>query len=114
VSKYHNVVTERDGRRFASRFEASYYADLSIMLSAGRIERLRCQPRFVLQPKFTDASGIKHRAIEYVADFDYIDCDTEKWVVIECKGAETDVWKIKRKLFLFKYPQAELQIVKAR
>lgn len=114
MSKYHNVVTERDGLRFASKAEASDYTDLTLQQTAGLIRDLKCQPRFVLQEKFTDVSGTKHRAIEYVADFSFEECDTGKLVVVDSKGVETDVFKIKRKLFLYRYPQYELQMWKVR
>lgn len=112
--KYHNHRTERDGIVFASRREASDYTDLMLQQEAGLIRNLVCQPRFVLQEKFTDASGVKHRAIEYVGDFSYEECETGKLVVVETKGFETQAWRIKRKLFLYRYPQYELQIWKGR
>lgn len=113
MSKYGNVRTERDGYTFASKREAADYTDLTIMQSIGEIMDLKCQPNFILQDKFTDASGVKHRAIVYVADFSYIRCDTGRLVVVESKGHETEVWKIKKKLFLHKYPDIELQVWRA-
>jgi hypothetical protein len=74
---------------------------------------LRVHPRYELQPAFTDASGKKHRAIVYEADFEYEDRSDVVWRVRveDVKGAETQVFKIKRKMFLFKYPHLRLDVV---
>lgn len=114
TGKYHNVVTERDGYTFASKAEANDYTTLTLLETAGAIRNLKPHPHFVLQEKFTDVSGVKHRAIEYVADFSFEECDTGKLVVVDSKGVETAVFKIKQKLFLYRYPQYELQVWKVR
>lgn len=42
--------------------------------------------------------GRKKRALRYVADFSYVDCETGEQVVEDVKGAVTDVWRIKQHL----------------
>ena len=48
--------------------------------------------------------GTTHRKIEYVADFMYIDKDDKK-IVEDVKGMMTDVYKLKKKLFLNLYDE---------
>ena len=61
-----------------------------------------------LQPKFLLAEGFaycghKERAIYYIADFKYLMVQSDEWVVEDVKGTRTEVYKLKRKLFLAKY-----------
>lgn len=99
-SKYHAEKTEVDGIIFDSRKEAKRYAELKQMEQAGAINNLKLQPRFLLQEPFM-CDGKKERKIEYVADFQY-DLGG-KTIVEDVKGEKTQVYKLKRKLFLFRY-----------
>ena len=87
---------------FDSKKEAGRYMQLKLLQSAGEIANLELQPRFTLQEKFT-LNGKTIRKIEYVADFKYTDMKTGATVVEDVKGMRTDVYKLKRKLFLAKY-----------
>ena len=93
-----------DGTRFDSQAEATRYVELRLLLRAGKIELLELQPAFELVQKFTTRSGEKIRAISYVADFQYVDLATGKTIVEDVKGMKTEVYKIKRKLLLWLYP----------
>ena len=99
-SKYHAIKTEVDGVKFDSKSEAEYYANLKLLERAGVIQDIKLQPRFLLQDGFT-YNGHKERKIEYVADFEYM--QNGKRVVVDVKGLRTQVYCIKRKLFLKKY-----------
>lgn len=99
-SKYHAEKTEVDGIRFDSKKEADRFARLKLLEKAGVIKDLKLQPRFELQEPFI-CDGKKERKIEYVADFQY-ECGG-KIIVEDVKGAKTQVYKLKRKLFLYKY-----------
>lgn len=99
-SKYNAVKTDVDGVTFDSRKEAERYKYLMMLQSAGVISDLRLQPRYLLQDSFI-YDGKKIRKIEYIADFEYHqDGDI---IVEDVKGYKTDVYKIKKKLFLKKY-----------
>ena len=113
MSKYGNRKVTIDGVTFHSAAEAQRYTELKILTSAGSIRGLCLQPEFTLQDKFRDASGVLQRAIIYRADFSYYDCDLGRNVVEEVKGAETQVWLIKKKMFLKRYPGLELRVLKA-
>lgn len=103
-SKYNAKKKVVDGHTFDSKREAERYCDLKLFLRAGEIRNLVLQPRFLLQDKFVDKQGNKHRKIEYVADFFYID-KLGRNVVEDVKGVLTDVYKIKKKMFLKIYDE---------
>jgi hypothetical protein len=102
MTKYHNKQTEVDGVFFDSKAEARRYQELQLLAEGGAITALQLQPRFLVSPAFT-YNGKKERAIHYVADFKYLDTDTDEWVIEDVKGTRTEVYRIKRKLFLAKY-----------
>lgn len=98
-SKYNAKKTVVDGIEFDSLREADRYCELKLLEKAKEIRNLELQPRFLLQEKFKDKQGVTHRKIEYVADFMYVDNDGKK-IVEDVKGVMTDVYKIKKKMFL--------------
>lgn len=104
-SKYNARKKEVGGILFDSSGEAEAYCVLSRWQAMGAITGLELQPRFVLQVK---AKG--RRAIEYVADFRYWDVARKITVTADFKGFQTPVFKIKRKLFAERYPDAVLEI----
>lgn len=101
-SKYNAKKTVVDGITFDSRKEARRYQELKLMQEAGVIKDLSLQPNFLLQEKFK-YQGETQRKIEYIADFMYWDCEKNICVVEDVKGMKTDVYKLKKKLFLKKY-----------
>ena len=100
-SKYGNIRTTIDNVSFASKREAKRYQELKLLLRAKQISQLELQPRFELQPSFTDGDGVKHRKIEYVADFAYR--ERGQHIAEDVKGKQTDVYRLKKKLFLYKF-----------
>lgn len=106
--KYHARRVEIDNISFASQKEANRYLDLKLAERAGQIKDLKLQPAFILQPNFTDRAGNKHRAITYRADFQYTEND--RVIVEDTKGYETEIWKLKKKMFLYHFPEYELRI----
>ena len=109
-SKYNNKKVIVDGIQFDSQKEAEYYCKLKILKQAGEIKDFRLQPRYELQPAF-EKNGKKYRAITYIADFEIVNNDGNTEVV-DVKGVETQVFKIKQKLFEYKYPDLNLKVVK--
>lgn len=103
ASKYHNTRTLLDGIRFDSAKEADYYCQLKILQKAGQVIKIELQPKFELQEGFTSQFG-KERPIIYKADFKvfYKDGHIE---VVDVKGFKTKEYNIKRKVFLYHYPQ---------
>lgn len=99
-NKFNARKTKRDGYIFDSQWEADRYSELRLLEMAGEIEHLEVKPpKYVLLDAFTNQEGIKRRAITYQPDFRYFDCDLGQVIVEDAKGVETEVFKIKRKLF---------------
>lgn len=66
------------------------------------ISCLELQPIFDLIPKQIH-NGKTIRKVVYKADFKYFDNNKKIWIVEDVKGFKTDVYKLKKKMFLFKY-----------
>lgn len=58
---------------------------------------MACQTAFVVVPKVG-----KEREVKYIADFTYRDSEGN-FIVEDAKGFRTDVYKIKKKLMLWRF-----------
>lgn len=101
TNKYKNKKVVVDNILFDSKKEANYYIYLKMLEDAGKIVDLELQKRFILQQGFK-LHDKTYRAITYVADFVYKDSQGQVHVV-DTKGYRTEVYKIKKKLFMKKY-----------
>ena len=99
-NKYGNKKVTVDGIQFDSIRESVRYRELKLLERAGEIQELELQPRFLLLERFKK-NGKTYRKTEYVGDFKYI--EKGQVVVEDVKGKETDVFKLKHKLFEYKY-----------
>jgi hypothetical protein len=89
ASKFNAQRTETEDGVFDSKREAVRFASLKMMAKGREVTGLARQVRFDLNEGGT-----------YVADFVYRDRRTQKWVVEDCKGFRTPVYKRKRKLMM--------------
>lgn len=80
------------------------------MQDRGDVRQFSLQPVYLLQPAFKK-NGRTIRKIEYIGDF-LVEYSDGSRAVIDVKGILTDVFKIKRKLFDYYYPDLELKVVK--
>lgn len=108
--KYGNRKTTVGGQTFDSALEARRFQELKLLERAGVIRDLQTQVKFELQPAF-EKNGKKYRPIYYVADFVYFDVERCKSVVEDTKGYRTEVFRLKQKLFEYRY---ELTITEVR
>ena len=92
-----------DGIVFDSKVEMRDYQTLKIAEQAGAISNLELQPRFLLQEKFTDAQGRKHRASFYVGDFRFR--RDGKDICVDRKGRKTAQYRDKIKRAILQYPE---------
>ena len=114
--KYHNTKTVVDGIKFDSKLEAERYAQLKILERAGVIRSLELQPSFELLPSFRK-NGKTWRKTVYKADFRYILCEDDRIIIEDVKGSIaviTDVFRLKQKLFEYKYPEYTISIVTSK
>lgn len=114
--KYHNTKTVADGIKFDSKLEAERYAQLKILERAGVIRDLELQPEYELIPSFKK-NGKAWRKTVYKADFRYILCVDDSYIIEDVKGSTaviTDVFRLKQKLFEYKYPEYTISIVTSK
>lgn len=97
-SKYHNQKVKVDGLLFDSRKEAKYYNSLKLLLLAKEIITFSRQVELILQEGFAD-----QKPITYKADFLVVE-KTGHCFFVDVKGMKTDVYKMKKKMLLAKYP----------
>lgn len=100
--KYNNQKIVYNGIIFDSQKECRRYMELIKLEELGYIEGLELQPKFLLQEGYRK-NGKKIRAIYYIADFKYYDCEKCETIIEDVKGIKTDVYKLKKKLFEYKY-----------
>ena len=104
MSKYNSRKTVIDDITFDSKKEAKRYIELKKKQDEGEITDLRLQVPFELVPSFTieiDGKKRKRRNIRYIADFTYY--ENGQKVVEDVKGRKTEIYKLKKKLFEYKY-----------
>lgn len=114
--KYRNKKTVADGIKFDSRLEAERYAQLKMMERAGVIRDLELQPEYELIPSFRK-DGKTWRRTVYKADFRYILAEDDRIIIEDVKGSTaviTDVFRLKQKLFEYRYPELTIKIVTRR
>lgn len=108
-NKYHAQKTWMKGRVYDSKKEANRAFELEMLEKYGKIHNLQKQVPFVLQEGYINKQGKKIRPITYIADFTYE--EDGKIIVEDTKGVETEVFKIKRKMLEYKYPDIEFRVL---
>lgn len=100
TGKYRNKQTIIDNIKFDSIKEANRYTYLKLLERSGQIKDLQLQVKYELQPSFK-LNNKTIRAITYIADFTYYENDN--LIVEDVKGFRTKEYKLKKKLFAYKY-----------
>jgi hypothetical protein len=88
------IVDPATGYEFDSKKEFYRWCELRILERAGKIFDLQRQVKYELIPK---QKG--ERAVYYIADFVYYENGNK--VVEDCKGYQTEVFRLKKKLLLW-------------
>ena len=101
-NKYKNKKVIYDGIKFDSNREMAYYIKLKMLEEKGIIKDLELQKSFELQPSFK-LNGKTYKKITYRADFSYVSVQDNKIHIVDTKGFRTQVYKLKRKMFAYKY-----------
>lgn len=112
TNKYNAQKIESDGIEFDSKFEAQKWQELKMLERIGVIKDLQRQVRFILQDSYINNKGEKVRPISYIADFCYFDTKKKQNIVMDTKGLETEVFRIKKKLFENRYRDYLFLVVK--
>ena len=111
MSKYGAKKITIDGITFDSKAEGRYYEHLLKLKKTGVVEDFEMQKVFTLLDRFAHPhTGRIVRAVTYRADFKvyYTDGRVE---VVDIKGFPTPEFKIKAKMFMFRY-QVPLVLLK--
>ena len=98
-SKYGAKKVTVNGLTFDSKKEANRYRELDLLERAGKISNLDTQVKFELIPSQRIDGKVVERAVNYVADFVYMENGNK--VVEDTKGFKTPEYIIKRKLMLY-------------
>jgi hypothetical protein len=103
--KYGNVRCELDGFWFDSKHERDYYAgNLKLRVMAGEISELKVHPKFPIEIK-----GVKVCDVEM--DFSYRDISEARYHLIDVKGRDNPLSRLKRKL-LEAYTGLKVEIIR--
>ena len=108
-NKFNARKVELDGYTFDSQDETNRYGELLILEKAGEISHLQVHTVWELLPPFRRGKK-RYRGIYYEVDFDYL--ENGQRVAEDVKGFATAVFRLKEKLFRYKYPDVELRIIK--
>ena len=101
-NKYHAKKVYVDNMTFDSKKEYARWCDLKLLQRAGKIHDLRRQVRFRLfDTVYDDDGNAILQYADYIADFVYV--ENNETVVEDCKGVQTDVYKLKKKWLYDKY-----------
>lgn len=101
-NKYKNKKVIYDGIKFDSKKEMAFYVKLKLLEEKGIIKDLELQKSFELQPSFK-LNGKTYKKITYRADFSYVSIEDNKMHIVDTKGFRTEVYKLKKKMFAYKY-----------
>lgn len=113
--KYRAKQTTVDGISFDSKRESAVYAELKLRERAGEISGLELQPTFPLIVDGEPVRGLPnkrgHRGppLSYTADFAYFDGQRRR--VVDVKGMDTPVARLKRALIAHIY-KVEIEVVR--
>ena len=101
-NKFNAQKTTLDEIEFHSKKEADYYAELLILQKAGEVTKIELQPAYELVPEQWH-EGRKIQPVTYIADF-RVTCADGRVVVVDTKGHKTQLYRVKKKLLLWRYP----------
>lgn len=102
-NKYGAKKTEYKGVIYDSKKECLRAVQLDLLERSGKIKNLQRQVKFVLQDRFVNNEKKIIRPIYYFADFCY-EKNGIKYAE-DVKGMKTEVYRIKKKLFQYRYPE---------
>lgn len=105
-SKFFNKKIETKYGKFDSKREYTIFLKYKRQEELGIIKNLQRQIPFVLIDKSEYG-----REIKYIADFVYEEISSGEILVVDVKGLETPVFKLKARLFAERYGR-EIKIVK--
>jgi len=107
ANKYGAQKTIYNNLKYDSKGEAGYAQELDLLLKAKQISKVERQKTFILYGK--NGGRITTHRVDFLVTFP--DGHQE---VHEYKGWASDVWKIKRDLFVDNYPDIQYVVITAK
>lgn len=109
-TKFHAYKVTINNIVFDSLNESRFYLKILEEKKNGLIKSFELQKPFLIVPPY-EKNGKKIRKAEYLADF-VITYKNGQTLVIDIKGVETDLFKIKKKFIEYLYPEITIQCYK--
>jgi hypothetical protein len=106
--KHGNHIVVVDGEKFHSMGEYRRWCELQLEQRAGRITDLERQVAYELVPTLRRPGQRTEPALRYTVDYRYREDGTV--VCEEYKGHPDAAWKIRRRLFIWLYPDITLRV----
>lgn len=98
-----------NGYVFSSDLEYKFYVYLLSQQEEGIVKNINIQPKFLLQEKY-EKYDKKILPIYYIADFE-VEFSNGEIIIFDTKGMSTPDFKLKRKIFDYRYPDKVLRCV---
>jgi hypothetical protein len=109
-NKYNANRTEYNGVMYASKREATKAQELDLLKKAGEVLEWVPHPIYYVLPRFYKFKK-KYQGIKYIPDF-WIKWKDGREELIDIKGFATPLFKIKEKMFNYRFPDLKLTIEK--
>lgn len=100
-NKYRAKRVKLDGIVFDSKREAAHYRGLKKLAELGEINGLQAHPRYDLHVHGPD--GVKRKVGVAEMDFRYFDTRDKEWHVLDVKGYDLPLSKLKRAMVEAEY-----------
>lgn len=99
---------------FDSNEEYLYFQELMERKAKGEIGALTIHPKYELQPEFVDGNGLTRKAINYEADFEFMDRVSKRIRIVDVKGwiGQDNAFPIHWKMFDYLHPTTPLEVLK--
>lgn len=109
-NKFNNVKTIYNGIRYDSKREAEKAMELDMLKNGGEVLEWTPHPRYLLIPRYLNSEGKIVRPCYYIPDF-WVKYASGAEAVIDIKGFETPEFKLKKKMFNYRYKDKNIELV---
>lgn len=109
-NKFNNTKTVYNGNKYDSKREAEKAMELDMLKNNGDVLEWTPHPKYLIIPRYLMKNGKVARPAYYIPDFwvKYAD-GTE--VIIDIKGFITPEFKLKKKMWEYRYRETNLELI---
>lgn len=109
-NKFNNTKTVYNGIKYDSKREAAKAAELDMLKQGGEVLEWLPHPKYIILPRWRDKGGKVARASYYIPDF-WVKYSDGSEVVIDIKGFQTPEFKLKAKMWRYRYRETNLELI---